>query len=79
LLVIFIALLVGPLVAGKRLKGVPDAPMDLGQPSGLVNNDTFSSETGTAVQQPATDDSSGTQTSSDSAATNAVRMLKYYI
>jgi 1,3-beta-glucan synthase len=49
MLIVFIALIVGPLVAGKYITGFT-LPLDLAQPTGLNRNDTLSSETGTAVQ-----------------------------
>jgi 1,3-beta-glucan synthase len=52
MLVIFIALLAGPLVARKFIKDLfkpQDFPMQLLQPTGLDNNDTSSKETGTAI------------------------------
>lgn len=49
LLVIFIALIVGPVVAGKYLSLNFDIPMDLLQPTGLNNNDTSASITGSCV------------------------------
>jgi len=48
MLIVFVVLIVGPLVAGKFIKGVK-IPMQLAQPTGLNRNDTLSSETGTAV------------------------------
>ncbi|KAF2835939.1 glycosyltransferase family 48 protein [Patellaria atrata CBS 101060] len=42
MLIMFVALIVGPVVAGKFLKDLPDIPMDLLQPTGLKNNDTTS-------------------------------------
>lgn len=47
LLVVFIALIVGPVVAGKFMK-VPNLklPIDLIQPTGLNNNNTDASVTG---------------------------------
>lgn len=48
MLVIFIALIVGPLVAGKYITGFT-LPLQLAQPTGLNRNDTISSETGTAA------------------------------
>lgn len=48
MLIIFIALIVGPLVAGKYITGFT-LPLQLAQPTGLNRNDTLSSETGTAV------------------------------
>jgi 1,3-beta-glucan synthase len=49
MLIVFIALIVGPLVAGKYIKGF-SIPANLSQPTGLNRNDTLSSETGTALQ-----------------------------
>ena len=48
MLFVFIILVVGPLVAGRYVKGF-SIPDNLAQPTGLNNNDTFSSETGTSV------------------------------
>ncbi|KAJ4348188.1 1,3-beta-D-glucan synthase [Didymosphaeria variabile] len=68
LLVVFIALLVGPVVAGKFLKLNIDIPMDLLQPTGQNNNDTTSSVTGTCINGacpgPGGDDSEATSTDS---------------
>lgn len=46
MLVIFVALIVGPAVAGKFFKKLPAIPMQLLQPTGLNNNDTTSETTG---------------------------------
>jgi len=46
---IFAALIAGPIVAGKFLTSLPSIPMQLLQPTGLNNNDTSSSQTGTAL------------------------------
>ena len=40
MLVIFVALIAGPIVAGKQLDLSFDIPMQLLQPTGLNNNDT---------------------------------------
>ena len=48
MLIVFVALLVGPIVAGKYLPKL-DIPMDLLQPTGWNNNDTFASVTGSAL------------------------------
>lgn len=48
MLTIFVALLVGPVVAGKFLK-IPTIPLDLLQPTGLNNNDTSNLRTGSAL------------------------------
>jgi 1,3-beta-glucan synthase len=51
LLVVFVAVLVGPVVAGKYVPSslLSSIPMDLLQPTGLNNNDTKESVTGTCV------------------------------
>ena len=46
--IIFMALIVGPIVAGKYL-GKLDIPLDLLQPTGLNNNDTSNRQTGSAL------------------------------
>jgi len=46
MLVLFIALIVGPIVASKVVKNLPSIPDQLVQPTGLNNNDTTSSQTG---------------------------------
>ena len=50
LLVVFIALMVGPVVAGKYLKLNINIPLDLLQPTGQNNNDTTTTVTGSCVQ-----------------------------
>jgi 1,3-beta-glucan synthase len=55
MLVMFIVLIAGPLIARRYLTGLPSIPMDLVQPTGQDNNDTSSSETGTALLGGATD------------------------
>ncbi|OCL01930.1 glycosyltransferase family 48 protein [Glonium stellatum] len=49
ILIIFAALIAGPIVAGKFLTSLPTIPMQLLQPTGLNNNDTSGSQTGTAL------------------------------
>ncbi|KAI9670085.1 MAG: 1,3-beta-D-glucan synthase [Trizodia sp. TS-e1964] len=49
MLVVFIALVVGPVMAGKFLKSLPSIPLNLLQPTGQDNNDTLAKMTGTAV------------------------------
>ena len=51
MLVVFLALIVGPLVARKYIGGLPSIPMDLLQPTGQNNNDTSNSNTGSALIQ----------------------------
>lgn len=46
--IIFLALIVGPIVAGKYL-GKLNIPLQLMQPTGLSNNDTSDRVTGSAL------------------------------
>ena len=46
--IIFMALIVGPIVAGKYL-GKLNIPLNLLQPTGLNNNDTSNRQTGSAL------------------------------
>lgn len=46
--IIFMALIVGPIVAGKYL-GKLNIPLELLQPTGLNNNDTSNRVTGSAL------------------------------
>ena len=48
MLVVFLALVVGPVVAGKYVP-LKKIPMSLLQPVGYNNNDTFSTVTGGAI------------------------------
>jgi 1,3-beta-glucan synthase len=54
LLVVFLCLIVGPIVAGKYLKlDIGDSiPMDIMQPTGFNNNDTSADTTGTCLVDP---------------------------
>lgn len=69
MLIIFVALLAGPLVVAKLKIKLPDIPMALMQPTGLNNNDTLASQTGPALQDAA----SGT-----AAATSANSKLRFF-
>lgn len=65
MLVLFLALIIGPLMAGKVIKKLPDIPLGLLQPTGLNNNDTQGSTatgTGTAAGGGAATDASGATT-----------------
>ncbi|RMD40882.1 hypothetical protein DV735_g4220, partial [Chaetothyriales sp. CBS 134920] len=46
LLILFIVLFIGPVIVRKYISGLPSIPMNLLQPTGQNNNDTFSSLTG---------------------------------
>jgi len=50
LLVVFLVLIIGPIVAGKMIKFDLDLPMEIMQPTGFSNNDTKSTPTGTCIQ-----------------------------
>jgi 1,3-beta-glucan synthase len=53
LLVVFLALIVGPIVAGNKFDfGLPKLPMEILQPTGFSNNDTTNTPTGTCLQTP---------------------------
>ena len=81
MLVVFLAMIIGPLVAGKYLGAIAaKVPDNLYQPDGLNNNDTLSTETGTANGATATDGSAASSTgdAASAATTTAVaaaRML----
>jgi len=49
ILIVFVALIAGPVVASKYLKFTIDLPMNLIQPTGLFNNDTGTGVTGSCV------------------------------
>lgn len=49
MLILFVVLIAGPIVAGGFLKSLPSIPMDLLQPTGLNHNDTTNSQTGTGA------------------------------
>lgn len=52
MLIIFVALIAGPIVAGRFFKTLPSIPLDLLQPTGLNNNDTTSEPTGKPGADP---------------------------
>lgn len=49
MLIIFVALIAGPIVAGKFFGKLPKIPLNLLQPTGQNNNDTSNSQTGTGL------------------------------
>jgi len=49
LMVVFIALIVGPIVVGRQLSLEIDLPMELLQPIGLNNNDTHTTVSGSCL------------------------------
>jgi 1,3-beta-glucan synthase len=80
LLVLFLALVVGPIVAGKNVLTnslIKNIPQELFQPIGQNNNDTRGrNETGTGAK--ATNGASATAGSGSSASTNIARAIKLY-
>ena len=54
MLILFVALLAGPLVVAKLKIKLPSIPMDLLQPTGLNNNDTTNSQTGKLLHNAGT-------------------------
>lgn len=70
LLVVFLAIIVGPIVAGKQIKLKVNLPMELLQPTGYSNNDTSDQVTGTCIQGVCPGYQGGAATG-DSAATDA--------
>ena len=46
--IVFLALIIGPIVASKFMGKLPSIPLDLLQPTGLNNNDTSNAVTGSA-------------------------------
>ena len=60
MLVLYIVLIAGPIVAGPHVgSSLSSLPMQLSQPNNLKNNDTSSSQTGTALQSGAATASGG--------------------
>ena len=49
MLIIFVLLIAGPIVAGKFMTSLPSIPMELLQPTGLDHNDTNSASTGASL------------------------------
>jgi 1,3-beta-glucan synthase len=49
MLIVFLALIIGPIFAGKFVSNLPSIPLQLLQPTGQNNNDTSNKETGTAL------------------------------
>lgn len=91
LLVVFLALIVGPIVAGTKFKlDLPSLPMDILQPTGYSNNNTNALITGSCIQDncppyrggPAkTGGADGTADSGGAAATTdaAAKMFRRYM
>ncbi|KAF2278395.1 uncharacterized protein EI97DRAFT_372790 [Westerdykella ornata] len=77
LLVVFVALIVGPVVAGKYLKLNMSIPMDLLQPVGLNNNDTTAEVTGTCVLGACPGPGGGGDTESEQNAERLRRLARF--
>lgn len=83
LLVVFLALIVGPIVAGKQIKLSVTLPMELLQPTGYSNNDTSAEVTGTCIQANCPpyqggDADSGSDTA-EATSTEAARRFRRYM
>lgn len=65
--IIFVALIVGPVVAGRFLTTLPTIPLDLLQPTGLNNNDTSNLRTGSALNGLGADSTGAASSASASA------------
>ena len=74
MLIIFLCLIIGPIVASRFIKDLPKIPLDLMQPTGQHNNDTSSIITGKRLNGAGGAETgtlgSGAATSSGSAATS---------
>ncbi|KAF3047491.1 1,3-beta-D-glucan synthase [Didymella heteroderae] len=86
LLVVFLALIVGPIVAGKQIKLSVDLPMELLQPTGYSNNDTSAEVTGKCLQAQGCPPYQGGDSTGDSAdstaeasSTEAARRFRRYM
>jgi len=82
LLVVFLAVIVGPIVAGKYLDFNVKIPMDILQPSGYSNNDTKVTPTGRCIQGTCPEYQGGTtedDVSADATATEAARRFRRYM
>jgi 1,3-beta-glucan synthase len=49
LLVLFLVLIIGPIIVRRFITDLPKIPLDLQQPTGQNNNDTFASVTGSVL------------------------------
>ncbi|KAI9830262.1 MAG: hypothetical protein M1819_005789 [Sarea resinae] len=84
LLVLFVVLIAGPIVASHFLKSLPSIPADLLQPTGQNHNDTTSQITGSALHNfgqksgaaaSGTGAASGTAAASSAASTGGARLF----
>ena len=75
MLIIFLCLIIGPIVASRFIKNLPKIPLDLMQPTGQHNNDTSSIITGARLNgaggaETGSSGGSGAATSSGAASTS---------
>lgn len=80
LLVVFLALIVGPIIIGNQglLKLNINLPMEILQPTGFNNNDTKSTPTGSCIRG-ACPEWQGDQTDSTAQSTAGARRLRRYM
>jgi 1,3-beta-glucan synthase len=85
LLVVFLALIIGPIVAGKQIKLNVSLPMELLQPTGYSNNDTTAEVTGKCIHgtcpeyQGGDANADSESDSADATATEAARRFRRYM
>jgi len=78
MLVIFAALIAGPIVAGKQLKlGDFNLPMELLQPTGINNNDTKFEITGSRLNNAGGDAPLATGASSATSTDDSLRLRAF--
>lgn len=76
MLILFVVLIVGPIIASKFISLSFTIPMNLAQQTGLDNNNTVSSMTGLAAHSASeTAAASRSKASASSAATGGARFL----
>ncbi|KAI4264526.1 MAG: hypothetical protein L6R42_000361 [Xanthoria sp. 1 TBL-2021] len=73
MLILFVALLAGPLVVARLKISLPSIPMQLMQPTGLNNNDTLSSPTGRMKNGG----SGGASTAEATSGSNNLRKMRF--
>lgn len=72
--ILFIVLIVGPIVGGKYIsKYGASLPLNLAQPTGLNNNDTYIGQTGTGASSGASITNAGPYTAPTAGSTALAR------
>lgn len=82
LLVVFLALIVGPIVAGKKLNfALPTLPMEILQPTGYNNNNTNAKVTGNCIQAKCPEFQGGTAAAAaaDADSTGSANKFRRYM